>query len=137
MVLLLLTTALLATFARSEVKYYNATGASITDYVNTTSSIFFEYTKDTVYRSLHGAKVQLLNDNVLKAEQGEILEVVQCTVAECYLAVIEAIDVIAQEITVSQYAIKSFSDLKTRLNVTSIQISKAIAAMGTLNFSVK
>ena len=76
MVLLLLTATLLATFARSEVKYYNATGASITDYVNTTSSIFFEYTADTVYRSLHGAKVQLLNDSVLKAEEGEVLEVI-------------------------------------------------------------
>ena len=53
------------------------------------------------------------------------------------MAVIEAIDVITQEITVSQFAIKSFSDLKTRLDVSSIQISKAIPVMGTLNYSVK
>ena len=98
----MLCAALLITFASAEVKYYNNTGATIANYAQiTSSSIFFEYSKDKVYRSLHGTQVKLLNDSVLKNETGEVLEVAQCTAAECYMAVIKATDLVSQEITVS------------------------------------
>ena len=44
---------------------------------------------------------------------------------------------ISQEITVSEYTIKSFADMKKKLDVSSVQLSKAIAALGTLDYSVK
>jgi len=128
----------LAIAVSAEVKYYNAVGPNITDYIEVTStSAYFEYFKDTTYRSMNSMKVSLLNSLVLSSTEDEIIEVAQCYAGYCYLAVINATSIDAQEITVSEYRISDASALTTELNVDSAVPSTVLAAQGKLKASMK